>query len=129
VRIAIGVLVATQVMNMIFVPHLAVAGLALSISLGACVNASFLFAGLRKRDIYRPKPGWPLFFAKLVIACALMGATAWYGARQFDWLAMQHHTLLRVGALFLVIGVCCAVYFGALMVMGFRPRDFKRMAR
>jgi putative peptidoglycan lipid II flippase len=129
VRIAIGVLVATQVMNMIFVPHLAVAGLALSISLGACVNASFLFAGLRKRDIYRPKPGWPLFFVKLVIACALMGATAWYGARQFDWLAMQHHTLLRVGALFLVIGVCCAVYFGALMAMGFRPRDFKRMAR
>jgi putative peptidoglycan lipid II flippase len=129
VRIAVGVLVATQVMNMIFVPHLAVAGLALSISLGACVNASFLYAGLRKRDIYRPKPGWPLFFAKLVIACALMGATAWYGARQFDWLAMQHHTLLRVGALFLVIGVCCAVYFGALMAMGFRPRDFKRMAR
>jgi putative peptidoglycan lipid II flippase len=129
VRIAVGVLVATQVMNMIFVPHLAVAGLALSISLGACVNASFLYAGLRKRDIYRPKPGWPLFFAKLVIACALMGATAWYGARQFDWLAMQHHTLLRVGALFLVIGVCCAVYFGALMAMGFRPRDFKRMTR
>jgi putative peptidoglycan lipid II flippase len=129
VRIAIGVLIATQLMNMIFVPHLAVAGLALSISLGACVNASFLYAGLRKRDIYRPKPGWPLFFAKLVVACALMGAVAWFGARQLDWLSMQHQTLLRLGALLLLIGVCCVVYFGALLVMGFRPRDFKRMAR
>ena len=129
VRIAIGVLIATQLMNMIFVPHLAVAGLALSISLGACVNASFLYIGLRKRDIYRPKPGWPLFFAKLVIACALMGATAWYSASHVNWLAMQHQPLLRVGALFLVIGVCCVVYFGALLVLGFRPRDFKRMAR
>ena len=129
VRIAVGVLIATQLMNAIFVPYLAVAGLALSISLGACVNASFLYAGLRKRDLYRPKPGWPLFFAKLVIACALMGATAWYSATHVDWLALQHQPLLRVGALFLVIGVCCVVYFGALLAMGFRPRDFKRMAR
>ena len=129
VRIAVGVLIATQLMNAIFVPYLAVAGLALSISLGACVNASFLYAGLRKRDLYRPKPGWPLFFAKLVIACALMGATAWYSAAHVDWLALQHQPLLRVGALFLVIGVCCVVYFGALLVLGFRPRDFKRMAR
>jgi putative peptidoglycan lipid II flippase len=129
VRIAIGVLIATQLMNMIFVPQLAVAGLALSISLGACINASFLFAGLRKRRIYVPQPGWPLFFAKLVIACALMGLTAWYSAAQIDWLGMQHQTLLRIGALFLVIGGCGAVYFGALLAMGFRFNDFKRMAR
>jgi putative peptidoglycan lipid II flippase len=129
VRIAIGVLVMTQVMNMIFVPHLAVAGLALSISLGACLNAGFLFTGLRKRRIYIPQPGWGKFFGKLVIACCLMGLTAWYGAAQIDWLGMHHQTVLRVAALFLVIGVCGAVYFGALFAMGFRFRDFKRMAR
>jgi putative peptidoglycan lipid II flippase len=129
VRIAIGVMIATQLMNQIFVPYIAVAGLALSISLGACLNAGFLYAGLRKRGVYTPKPGWPLFFAKLVVACLLMGVTAWYGAAQFDWTGMQHQTLLRIGALFLVIGVCCVVYFGALLAMGFRFRDFKRMAR
>jgi putative peptidoglycan lipid II flippase len=129
VRIAIGVMIATQLMNVVFVPHLAVAGLALSISLGACLNASFLFAGLRKRGVYTPKPGWPLFFAKLVIACVLMGATAWFGAARIDWTGMHHQTLLRAGALFLVIGVCCVVYFGALLAMGFRFRDFKRIAR
>ena len=34
VKIAIGVLIATQLMNLLFVPYIAVAGLALSIGLG-----------------------------------------------------------------------------------------------
>ena len=122
-------LVATQLMNMIFVPQFAVAGLALSISLGACLNAGLLFTGLRRRGIYTPKPGWLLFFCKLVVACALMGATAWYSAAQVDWTGMAHQTLLRIGALVAVIGVSALVYFGALMAMGFRFRDFKRTAR
>ncbi len=129
VKIAIGVLLATQLMNWIFVPHLQVAGLALSIGLAACLNAGFLYLGLRKRRIYTPQPGWLAFFTRLVIACVLMGLTAWFGAAQFDWLGMQHHTLLRIGALFLVIAACGAVYFGALLAMGFRLRDFRRIAR
>jgi putative peptidoglycan lipid II flippase len=42
---------------------------------------------------------------------------------------MQQHVLLRAGALLLVIGFSGAVYFGALLAMGFRLRDFKRTAR
>jgi putative peptidoglycan lipid II flippase len=103
--IATGVLIATQLMNWLFVPYLQVAGLALSIGLGACLNAGFLFAGLRKRGIYMPKPGWPMFCLKLVIACVLMGAAARL-ARTIDWIGMQQHPLLRIGALLLVIGVC-----------------------
>ncbi|WP_374357514.1 murein biosynthesis integral membrane protein MurJ [Pseudoduganella danionis] len=129
VKIATGVLLATQLMNWLFVPYLQVAGLALSIGLGACINAGFLFAGLRKRGIYIPKPGWPLFCLKLVIACVLMGAAAWYGAHEINWLGMQHHTLLRIGALLLVIGACAIVYFAVLLALGFRLRDFKRSAR
>ncbi|MFC0169617.1 murein biosynthesis integral membrane protein MurJ [Pseudoduganella danionis] len=129
VKIATGVLLATQLMNWLFVPYLQVAGLALSIGLGACINAAFLFAGLRKRGIYMPKPGWPLFCLKLVIACVLMGAAAWYGAHEVNWLGMQHHTLLRIGALLLVIGACATVYFAVLLALGFRLRDFKRSAR
>jgi len=129
VRIAIGVLIATQLMNLLFVPYLQVSGLALSIGLGACLNAGFLYAGLRKRNIYRPKPGWTLFCVKLVVGCALMGAAAWFGAQQIDWMGLQHHAVLRAGALLLLIGLCAAVYFGALLAMGFRLRDFKRIAR
>jgi putative peptidoglycan lipid II flippase len=129
VRIAIGVLVATQLMNLVFVPRIAVAGLALSIGLGACINALFLYTGLRRRKIFVPHPGWRSFFLKLAVAVCLMGAVSWYGQAQFDWAAMQAHPWLRGGALFLIIGASAAVYFAVLFVLGFRPGDFKRRAR
>ncbi|MRW93067.1 murein biosynthesis integral membrane protein MurJ [Duganella sp. FT80W] len=129
VRIAIVVLIATQLMNWLFVPYIQVAGLALSIGLGACLNAGFLYLGLRKRDIYRPRPGWPVFCTKLVIACGLMGGAAWLAAAKVNWLGLQHHAFLRVGALLLVVAACAVVYFAALLAMGFRLRDFKRIAR
>ena len=129
VRIAIGVLIATQLMNWLFVPYLQVAGLALSIGLGACLNAGLLYAGLRRRDVYRPQPGWPLFCLKLVIACLLMAAAAWFGAHQVDWLALKQHAILRLSLLLGLIAVCGTVYFAALLAMGFRLRDFRRIAR
>lgn len=129
VRIALGVLVATQLMNLLFVPHMAVSGLALSIGLGACLNALLLYAGLRSRKIFIPTPGWLSFFAKLALAVCLMGAVSWYGQAQFDWAAMQAHPWLRAGALFLIIGASVAVYFAVLFLVGFRPADFKRRTR
>src|SRR5690606_32529191 len=60
VKIAIAVLVMTQLMNIAFVPLFAHAGLALSISVGASLNALMLLVGLRRRRSYIPQPGrWP----------------------------------------------------------------------
>lgn len=129
VKIAIGVLVATQLMNMVFVPWIAHAGLALSIGLGACLNAAFLFLGLRRRGIYRAKAGWGLFMARLAGALFLLAGSTMWVAGHFDWIAMQAHPLLRMGALFLVMAVGGVVYFGALLLTGFRFSDFKRIAR
>jgi putative peptidoglycan lipid II flippase len=129
VRIALGVLIATQLMNLVFVPRMAVAGLALSIGLGACLNALFLYTGLRRRKFFVPHPGWSGFYLKLVVAVCLMGAVSWYAQAQFDWAAMQAHPWLRGGALLLIICVSAAVYFAVLFVLGFRPGDFKRRAR
>jgi putative peptidoglycan lipid II flippase len=129
VRIGLAVLVATQLMNLVFVPAFKVAGLALSISVAACINAGLLFYFLRKKGIYAPQPGWLKFFTRLVIAVTLMGGAAWFGAQQFDWLGMRGHAILRAGALFLVIGICVLVYFGTLVALGFRLRDFKRRAK
>ncbi|MEC5216552.1 putative peptidoglycan lipid II flippase [Actimicrobium sp. GrIS 1.19] len=128
VKIAVIVLVATQLMNLVFVPRLALAGLALSIGLGACLNAVFLYWGLRHRGIYVAKKGWGLFMIKLTGALFLMGGTALLAAEQFDWIALQAHAGLRIGALFLVVALCALVYFGSLVAMGFRPGDFKRSA-
>jgi putative peptidoglycan lipid II flippase len=129
VRIAVGVLIATQLMNLVFVPLLGVAGLALSIGLGACLNALFLYTGLRRRQIYTPHAGWLGFFLKVVFAVALMGLAAWYSQGQLDWTALRAHPLLRIGALLLIIGFSAVVYFAVLFALGFRPRDFTRRAK
>jgi putative peptidoglycan lipid II flippase len=128
VKIAIGVLILTQLLNVLFVPLIAHAGLALSIGLGACLNACFLFYGLRRRGLYVPRPGWGLFLARLTGALFLLAGTALWGASHFDWLALKAQPLLRIGALVLVLGATGAVYFGSLLIMGFRFRDFKRVA-
>ena len=128
VKIAIGVLVATQLMNLLFVPLIDHAGLALAIGLGACINAIFLFWGLRRRGIYRPQPGWQLFFVKITGALFLLAGVAMAVADHFDWIALQTQPWYRIGALCLLMLVCGVTYFGALFVMGFRLRDFKRLA-
>ena len=122
-------LIATQLMNLVFVPWIAHAGLALSIGLGACLNAGFLFIGLRRRGIYQARPGWGLFFAQLAGALFLLAGVTMWVAGHFDWIAMQSHPFLRMGALLLVTTVGALVYFGALMLTGFRFSDFKRIAR
>ncbi|HEX8478469.1 MAG TPA: murein biosynthesis integral membrane protein MurJ [Telluria sp.] len=129
VRIAMVVIVATQLMNLVFVPLLGVAGLALSIGVGACLNALLLFTGLRKRGIYKAQPGWGRFFLKLVIASCALGAVAWFAQGQFDWAALRAQPWLRAGLLFAIIGFAAVVYFALLFALGFRFGDFKRRSR
>ncbi|MGJ9420314.1 murein biosynthesis integral membrane protein MurJ [Massilia sp. CMS3.1] len=129
VRIAVGVLVVTQLLNLAFVPLLGVAGLALSIGVGACINAALLYRGLRKRRIYEPQPGWGSFFFKLIVAVSVMGAVAWFGQAQFDWIGMRAQPFMRAGALLGIITASGISYFGVLLALGFRPREFKRRAK
>jgi putative peptidoglycan lipid II flippase len=126
VKIAVGVLVATQVMNLVFVPFIAHAGLALSIGLGACLNAGFLYAGLRRKEIYQPQPGWRMFLLRLAGATLLMAGVAAVTAAQFDWIALHAQPLARIAFLAGVMIAAGATYFIALLLMGFRVRDFKR---
>ncbi|MCH8622377.1 murein biosynthesis integral membrane protein MurJ [Undibacterium sp. TS12] len=129
VKIAVAVMLVTQGLNYIFVPYFAHAGLALSVGLGACVNAVFLYTGLRRRGIYHPQKGWGMFLLKLCAALFLMAGIALWTSDQFHWLAMRSTPFLRVGALALVISASAATYFAALILMGFRPRDFKKVTK
>lgn len=131
VKIALLVLLVTQLLNLtffFFVPGLAEAGLALSVGLGACVNAGLLFKGLKERKLYTPEAGWGMFLLKLISALLLMGAVGYFLAAQVDWIEMRHHSLLRWLDLLGLILVCMLVYFGALFVMGFRLRDFRKVS-
>jgi len=124
VKIAIGVLIATQLGNLALVPWLAHAGLALSISLGALANAALLYAGLRRRGLYHPLPGWASFFGRVAIALALLAVLLWLAQGRWDVVSAGKTFLERAVRLGLVIGAAMSVYGAALWALGFRVRDF-----
>jgi putative peptidoglycan lipid II flippase len=126
VKIAVVVLIAVQAMNLVFVPWLRHAGLALSIGIGALVNATWLYWGLRRRGVYRPAPGWAAFALSVGLATAALGVLLWWADRRIDWL----HTagLPRAGWLAAVLAGAALLYFGVLLACGLRPRQFMRRA-
>ncbi len=126
VRIAIAMLVLTQLLNLAFVPRLGHAGLALSIGLAALCNSAFLLIGLRRKGLYSPLPGWAGFGWRAGVATALMGAGLAWAARAIDWVALGAQPLIRIGLLALSLVLAAAVYFGALLVLGLPLRQFVR---
>ena len=125
-KIALVVLVLTQLMNLVFVPCLAHAGLALSIGLGALVNAAWLFVGLRRAGLYRPEPGWAGFSVRVGLGCALMGAWLYWAEQAFDWIGQRAHPGLRVALLAGCLIAAAGVYFGSLLLSGLKLRQFAR---
>jgi putative peptidoglycan lipid II flippase len=126
VKIAVIVLLLTQAMNLLFVPRLGHAGLALSIGLGAIVNASWLLIGLLRRGAYRPAPGWAVFGAQVVGASAALFAGLWWASHALDWTALRAHPWQRGGWLALLIGAGIAGYFALLVGGGLKLRQFVR---
>ncbi|CAM5790501.1 murein biosynthesis integral membrane protein MurJ [Castellaniella caeni] len=126
VKIAIAVLVFTQLMNVVLVPWLAHAGLALSIGLGATANACSLVVLLRKRGLYQPQAGWTRFLLKLLPALAAVAAVLLWADQHLDWLALGQHPGQRALWLLGVLLATVLVYFSTLFLFGFRPRDFTR---
>lgn len=126
VKIAIVVLCFTQLMNLILVPYLAHAGLALSIGLGALLNAAWLFFGLLRKGSFQPQPGWLKFGLQVVIASLLLSIFLYMAAHQLDWLVMRQQVTLRLGAMALVLALSVLIYFGALWVSGLRLQSFLR---
>ena len=130
VKIAIFTLVATQLMNLVFVFALDLrhAGLALAIGLGACLNASLLYYHLQKANIYKPQAGWLVFVLKLIVALCVMGAALYFA--KGDTEAWLHFGLIK--RLFYLSGLVllgATSYFASLLLMGFRPRDYMRRVK
>jgi putative peptidoglycan lipid II flippase len=127
IRTPVKVAIVTQVLNVVFVHFMAFghAGLALSISAGACFNAGWLWYLMRRSGAYTPEPGWGVFLLKLTVALYLMGGALWFAmGRESSWFEIS--AALRAGKLTLVIVAGTVAYFASLALMGFRPRDFAR---
>nr|WP_314619381.1 murein biosynthesis integral membrane protein MurJ [uncultured Pseudomonas sp.] len=127
VKIAIFTLVCTQLFNLALIGPLKHAGLALAISLGACLNAGLLFWKLRSQRLFEPQPGWMLYLLKLVLAVTLMSAVLLLGMHYLPaW--DQGNMLARFMRLGALIAAGVVTYFGCLYLCGFRPRHFARKA-
>ena len=126
VRIAVLVLVFTQVMNVLLVPHLAHAALTLSIGLGALLNALWLLQGLRRNRSFVAKPGWGMLMLRVALASAAMGACLFYAAGHWDWTALRATPWLRMGLMAGVLSASAVVYFATLRGLGMDIRALLR---
>ncbi|HSH90880.1 MAG TPA: murein biosynthesis integral membrane protein MurJ [Ramlibacter sp.] len=124
VRIAIVVLVITQLLNIALVPWLRHTGLALSISLGALINAAWLLVGLMKKGSYKPVPGWGIFALQVVGATALLAVFLLWGASNFSWTGLREHAWQRAGLMALMLAGSAVIYFAALALAGVKLRQF-----
>ena len=125
VKIAIFTLLITQLFNLAFVPMFQHAGLALSIGLGACVNAGLLYFFMRRQGIYLPQPEWLAFMLKIGVALYVMGGVLiWISGADSVWLTST--TLAKCWRLTLIICAGAFCYFASLWLMGFRLNQFSR---
>lgn len=125
VKIAIFTLLATQLMNLMFIWKLQHAGLALSIGLGACLNAGLLFYHLRKSNVFQPQPGWGIFLLRVMAAVAVMALVLHYAMISNDFwfhLAAKKRLIYLLG----LVGIGAASYFSALWLFGINPRDYSK---
>lgn len=126
VKIAVAVLVLTQILNVVLVPWIAHAGLALSIGLAALVNASWLLIGLLRRGAYQPVPGWLRFALQVLAAALLLAAFLMWGAQHWNWQAMRAQEWQRIALLAVMLLGAAVVYFGTLLLSGVKLRSLLR---
>ncbi len=117
VKIGIIAMVSNMILNIILMLQFAHVGLALATALSAMLNASLLFIGLKKREVYTASAGWLIFALKVsvanagLIACLLVltpDVTEW-----LQWTAWQ-----RVINLAGLIAAAMVVYFAIISLVG-----------
>ena len=124
VKIAVVVLVITQIFNIVLVPWFQHAGLALSIGLGATVNALWLLMGLLRRGSYRPQPGWLKFALQVMLATALVTGLLWWASEQLRWIGLREQPWQRIGQMAGVLLASALLYFSSLWATGLRLKAF-----
>jgi putative peptidoglycan lipid II flippase len=124
VIVGVGVLILTQILNTVLVPWIGVAGLALSISIGAICNAGLLFFILwRKKRIVLSR----LFYRQMVsvLIALVVAIAASYPFTGIDWAQWKNTPLLRVAVVSAILLGVMGVYLFVLYLRGFRIKDFR----
>jgi putative peptidoglycan lipid II flippase len=122
-RIAVCVLVITQLLNLAFVPMFAQAGLSLSIGLGAMLNALWLLIGLIRRGSYQPRAGWWLYSLQVLAGSALMAVFLMWASQAVPWVRLHGQEWQRAAWFALCCLGAASLYFAALWAAGLKLRD------
>jgi putative peptidoglycan lipid II flippase len=125
VKIAFLAVLFTQTLAVILMFRIGHAGLTLSTSLGACLNATLLYVAMRRAGVYLPLPGWRWFLARIAVALCALGAALWLAAGPDDFW-VNARLWAKVWRLLLVMTAGVTAYFAALWLLGFRLADFNR---
>jgi putative peptidoglycan lipid II flippase len=126
VKIAVVVLCCTQAFNVVLVPWLGHAALALSIGLGAMINAGWLLKGLRTLGVYQPAPGWCGLLWRVLLATAALTGWLWWSGQAVDWIGLKSQPWVRAGWMAVVLSLAAAIYFALLAATGMKLRQFTR---
>ncbi|MCH9643273.1 MAG: murein biosynthesis integral membrane protein MurJ [Gammaproteobacteria bacterium] len=124
VKIAAVAMVLNLILNAALIIPLRHAGLALATSVAALLNASLLWQFLLRRGIYQPRPGWPIFMARLLVANVLMAIVLWFlSGHIISW--MHADTTWRVLHLAGILAAAMITYVAMLFLTGMRIHHLK----
>ena len=127
-RVALLSMAVNVVVSLILFYPLGHVGLALAISIAACVNAGSLYYLLRRENIFRPESGWIAILLRTVAASLLMAGLLWWLRGETDlWIVADITGRVSRLALCVVVGVVAYACF--LWLFGMRPRHFAHETR
>lgn len=124
VRYGIIAMVSNMVLNLIFAYYLSYVGLALATAMSALINATLLYRGLHKQEVYRVSKATMVFALRLLIGTVVMGGLIYQlMPLTSDWLGMN--LWQRIYTLSGLIGVAASTYLGSLLILGLRANHLR----
>ncbi len=117
VRVGVIAMIVNAAVGVLLVWPFAHVGLAIAISVAACVNAALLYILLRRENVFIPLSGWWSFSAKVIGVSVVMAVVlyGWAGEAD-DWLALD--VLGRALKLLIAVAIGMAVYIFGIIATG-----------
>lgn len=125
VKAAIASVIFVQSVNIVTVPLFAHAGLALSVGLGACMNAAVLYVVLVRRGWYQALSGWGGFAARVFLSAMAMGGVLWWLQIGVDWASMQSEWGSRLVLVGGIVLAAIVTYFLSMVICGWRAQELR----
>ncbi|MGX2950692.1 murein biosynthesis integral membrane protein MurJ [Ursidibacter sp. B-7004-1] len=123
VRIGIIAAISNICLGVLAIPF-GYIGLAMASALSALVNATLLYRGLMKNQVYKISNKTILFSLKLLIAGCIMGAfVSYFSPELHQWALLSIWG--KIHWLIWLISLAAITYFATLIALGVRPRDLR----